>query len=406
MHSVAISSDKVLSDEFIIFASKENSTTNQIWIMNIDGSGKRQLTNDSNFQHEWSRPSPDGKKILYARAAKDSSVNVAAQSNELWVMNIDGSNKIPIIDIAKRNSYGWTGHGHAEWSPDSSKIVLVATLPNLTSEIFTVDINGNNPQLITKPVMIDGHKTIPLDPSWSKDNQIVFARSWSCFIICGSQDIFKIDLSTGKEVRITNDPQWNFDPYISPDGQHYLWLSFRESPVMCPCDLIRGNVTGDLEPKAVIADGGSNANGTFSSDSKRLLFLKGMGFKQVLHQINLDGSDLKSLAPSSSGESGIASFVPSSLNESVPETIPQPVTNPESEVPVTTSPPSTLPISPDTKAPTEDIADDANDKVIDETIEEPKIEPIPKESKPDPFKEIIKKLRSFVIELLKWLKSQ
>ncbi|QQS26656.1 PD40 domain-containing protein [bacterium] len=297
------------TDSHILFASKEGSETNQIWKMDKNGGNKVRLTNDPSAQHEWARPSPDGKKILFMKASKDSSVNFATHSNRLWVMNTDGSNQQEIISLAKRDSYNWTGMAHAEWSPDSSKMVLVATIPEFKSRVVVIDSNGNSPEVISKEMKVEGSDSVVSDPSWSTTNQIMLIRGWECFGLCQKQDVFKIDYATREEVRITNDPGWNYDPYISPDGKTYLWLSFRNI-YGCPCDMMRGSVAGPLNPTAVIADGGGNANGTFSADSTSIVFLKSVWFKQVLHRINLDGSGLTSLAPTSAGESGVASYIP------------------------------------------------------------------------------------------------
>ncbi len=294
------------TDVGILYASKEGLATSQLFRADLDGNNPRQLTSDLNNEHEWSRPSPDGKSILFMKADKGSSVNFALTSNRLWVMNIDGTNQREIVGINKRNSFGWTGMGHAEWSPDSSKIVLAATLPSLTSQLFTIDASGNNPQQITQSTVIDGQNSIVADPSWANTNEIIFIRSWNCFGVCGNQDVFKMNYATRTETRVTNDSHWNFDPYLSPDGKSYIWLSFRSSNIICPCDLIRGNASGQLNPTAVIADDGANANGTFSSDGTHILFLKQVGAKQVLHRIKSDGTGLTRLG---NGETGIASFI-------------------------------------------------------------------------------------------------
>ncbi len=299
------------SDIGILFAAKGDLATTQIFRADLDGKNKKQLTNDLNTEHEWSRPSPDGKRILFMKAAKGSSVNFATNSNRLWIMDVDGTNQREIVGTAKRDRFGWTGMAHAEWSPDSSKIVLVATLPNLTSQLFVIDANGDNPEQITKTTNIDGHNSVVADPSWSQSNHIIFIRSWNCIGICEKQDVFSMDYSTRKETRVTTDDNWNFDPYLSPDGKTYLWLSFRSSNIICPCDLMKGNASGALVSTAVIADGGSNSNGTFSLSGEQILFLKQVGNKQVLHRINSDGTGLLKIG---SGESGVASFIPSPVS--------------------------------------------------------------------------------------------
>lgn len=298
----------------IIYSSASGSATSQIWKMKNDGSDLVQLTNDPLHEYQWARPSPDGKNILFTQANAGESVNLSVSSNTLWIMSSDGTDKREIISTTKRNSYNWTGLAHAEWSPDSQKIILAAPTNEFTTQLFIVDTDGNNPLQLTNRTIIDGQQTNALDPSWGPDNTVMFIRSWNCLFICSNQDVFKIDTVSKQETRITSDPGLNWDPYLSPDGSKYIWLYFRDSPILCPCDLYRGNTVGSLNPQPIIADGGANANGTFSADGQQLLFLKqvteGGVAKQRIHRINFDGTNLTPLGISDTGETGIASYWP------------------------------------------------------------------------------------------------
>lgn len=67
----------------IIFTGQiPNIKYTQIWIMDFDGSGLKQLTNTQGYSCDWS---PDGIKIVYT----DSR----SSNGRLWIMNADGSNK-------------------------------------------------------------------------------------------------------------------------------------------------------------------------------------------------------------------------------------------------------------------------------------------------------------------------
>src|SRR5437867_1318201 len=70
----------------IAFADKGNDL--DIYAMNADGSGRKQLTHDPGpqFDPDWS---PDGKKIVY----RDSRYGIN-NNDEIYVMNADGSGKI------------------------------------------------------------------------------------------------------------------------------------------------------------------------------------------------------------------------------------------------------------------------------------------------------------------------
>jgi TolB protein len=77
----------------------------QIWIINSDGTGSKQLTKEcsrrNNDDPSWF---PDGKKILFSTGRSGR--------NELWVMNADGSNEKRLSDI---DAYPFPGR--ASWRP-------------------------------------------------------------------------------------------------------------------------------------------------------------------------------------------------------------------------------------------------------------------------------------------------
>lgn len=297
-------------DSYILFSSAQDSVTHQIWRMKANGTEKIKLTNDDTAEHAWFRPSPDGSKILFMKAAAGSNFNYALESNRLWVMNADGTNPQEIISIAKRQSYGWSGMAHADWSPDSLRIVLAAPL-FFETQLYIVDSNGNNPQKMTSTIKIDGSDANVTDPTWSSTNELVYIRKWECFGYCGKHDVFILDLDNMQERRVTDDPLWEWDPIMSPDGAKISWLvTHNNSGAATSCDLVKGNPVGALNPTAVVADGGCNANGTFSSDGSKLLFLKTVGAKQSLHVVNVDGTGLTNLQPTQAGETGIAAFWP------------------------------------------------------------------------------------------------
>jgi Tol biopolymer transport system component len=77
-----------------------------ICIMNSDGTGKRNLTNSPNAEEYEFTISPDGKKIAYMKLdASNSKINVLTSNlwyrtfesqPDIWMMNIDGSGKVNV----------------------------------------------------------------------------------------------------------------------------------------------------------------------------------------------------------------------------------------------------------------------------------------------------------------------
>lgn len=102
-------------------AVNTNETFN-IWVTNADGNVDVPLTmltaaNAGSFHPGWS---PDGEKIVYhSKRALDGSnaANTNAVMN-VWMMNADGSEAIPLTNVTAENAHSIFAH----WSPDGKKI--------------------------------------------------------------------------------------------------------------------------------------------------------------------------------------------------------------------------------------------------------------------------------------------
>lgn len=89
-------------------------TTLEIWVMNSDGSNKRQITRNgkANFAPFFF---PDGKRIIFASNMDDPR----GRNFDLYVINVDGSG-------LKRVTYNETFDGFPMFSPDGKKIVFAS----------------------------------------------------------------------------------------------------------------------------------------------------------------------------------------------------------------------------------------------------------------------------------------
>lgn len=292
------------SGQYVIYTANSGTTTAQIWRMKADGTEAAQLTNDPDHEIHWARPSPDGTKILFYKQDKGKGVNDPA-SNVLWIMNSDGTNQ---REVLKKDRYGWSLMGHGEWSPDSQKIIQLVGVSG-GAELVIMNENGGNLTQVTQSITIDGFSTSTIDPSWPSANTIVYVRQWDCAPIvslifgCNNQDIFKLDLQSNTETRLTNDKDLNFDPYLSPDGTTYVWLRINCS--FCQADLYKANAsTVPLNPQPIIADGGVNTNGTFSPDGQYFVFAKReITFRTKIYRIKLDGTGLARISKSTDDSS-------------------------------------------------------------------------------------------------------
>ncbi len=86
----------------------EESGNDDIWIINIDGSEKKQITTFTGRDY-WPRWSPDGKMIAYESGENDNF--------DIWVYCLETEQHIKLTDLPGRVGMG-------DWSPDGKSILF------------------------------------------------------------------------------------------------------------------------------------------------------------------------------------------------------------------------------------------------------------------------------------------
>jgi len=110
------------------------NSSETIWIMDTDGTSKKQLTAPNRNWDSAPQWSPDGIKIVFQRMDVGTPFNIA-------VMNDDGSN-LTILTANESNDIS------PKWSPKGDKIAFMSS----KDEKFTISVIVLDEELKSKPV--------------------------------------------------------------------------------------------------------------------------------------------------------------------------------------------------------------------------------------------------------------
>ncbi len=182
------------------------STGSEVWVANIDGSDKRLISANASGG-VWSR---DGSRLAYRRSP----------GPELRVVNADGSGDVAVPGAVPG------GFGGIAWSPDGRRIAFEG-MRGSTRTIYVVNIDGSGLRDID--LTLPGAETRASgEPTWSPDGRrIAFSRREFRSLGDVDERIWVATLSTNDARPITTgDEAADFRPSWSPDGSQIAFLRF------------------------------------------------------------------------------------------------------------------------------------------------------------------------------------
>lgn len=231
----------------------ENKSNRELFVMNIDGSDKKQITRT---------PKSEQNAVWIQNGAKIAFLSTESGSSQLWVMNADGSQRVQISNQEN-------GIDGFVISPDETKIVffsnikygqrasdLYPDLPKATGRViddlmykhwdewvesiphpFVADFNGKDEIKNISDIMEGEPYEAPMKPfggtddfAWTPDSKnIVYTsrkKQGKEYSLSTNSDIYIYNIEN-KDARNLTEGMMGYDtnPRISPDGHYMAWMS-------------------------------------------------------------------------------------------------------------------------------------------------------------------------------------
>ncbi len=248
----------------VLFVQRAPSSSEAIYVMNADGTGRTPLTADGTFHEDFGPAfSPDGTRIAFVR-------NLMAQS-DVWVMDADGTGETRLTTLQNVGSVAWAPSG-AEIVFDNAHTVA----STFNYDIYKVAATGGAPTQLTNTT------TWETNPSWAPDGS-------------------KIAFELGSEIH-TMDPDGTDAANTGIDGVGVDWSPDSLRFAFTLGGRVRtANINGTNN--VAVTSGSHDEAPAWSPDGTKILFMRqsANGVSTDVWQITSDGANPVNLTGTSGG---------------------------------------------------------------------------------------------------------
>lgn len=270
-------------DKLIFQSSRDGVPCDQIYMMNIDGSGLQKISEGGRTTCSFIAGNNDyllyastfeqGAECPHAELPQDGGYSWFLYNYDIFRADMDGSNPVNLTNSP--NSYDAEG----AISPDGKEIVFSSTR-NGDQEIYIMNADGSNVRQITDSLGYDG------GPFYSWDGSKIVFRSYRPKTeedIAAYKDalskglmrrvpleIYVMDSDGSNIQQVTDLGRASFAPYMHPDGKRIIFCSnYGDSPRIFNLFMINIDGTG-LEQ--ITYNESFDGFPMFSKDGKYLVF--------------------------------------------------------------------------------------------------------------------------------------
>ncbi len=240
-------------------------TLSHLYVVNPDGSGKRQLTTSTPerpiraFQPGWA---PDGFRITFANTVGTSV------GGGIWIINADGTGGGRVPSTQQNDAW-------PTFSPDGRQIAFVRQAGRFAS-IFVVNVDGTGLRQVTTDVSVE-------DPEWSPDgSRFTFSNGFDVYVV--NADGTGLTNIATSEFGNARHPSW------SPDGSRIAYATLNQVRVL---------PAGGGAPGALVSGLREVWEVSWSPDGQQIGFVNDPGdniqVQEELYVANADGTNVRRL---------------------------------------------------------------------------------------------------------------
>jgi Tol biopolymer transport system component len=197
-------------DSKIIYSKSRNESTDERDLVLFDFSTRNKQTLINTDNNILGRFSIDNKIAFWSQNSS---------SNNIYLMDINGSNKQKILSDAS----------YPVWSPGGKRIAYISKGEKNSPQIFVSSYDGSNPRQLTSSYLLSFDSGFPnhgnTNPQWAPDgNKIVYESE----VNDGLPEVYIMDSNGSNQIRLTNTDRRNENAVISADGNFILFTSNRD----------------------------------------------------------------------------------------------------------------------------------------------------------------------------------
>jgi len=268
-----------IKDESKLAFLSSESGSSQIWEMNPDGTGRKQLTNYEKDIEGFSF-SPDGKKLLFI-----SQVKIGENTAEKYPDLPKASGKI-ITDLMYKH---WD-----EWVTTVPHPFLADFDGNTISNIADI-LEGEPFESPMKP--FGGIEQLAWNPASDKIAYTCKKKTGKDYALSTNSDIYIYDVNTKNVTNITEGMMgYDMNPQYSPDGKYISWLSMEQDGYEADLNrlFVMNLETGDKQ--FVSRNLNSNVESyVWSKDSQNFYFTSVWHGKTQIYSVDIAGDNIRAI---------------------------------------------------------------------------------------------------------------